>query len=137
MTVLTIFTFESRLMQMPGPRDIVIYRPGPGYFLLCKSPGAGHTFWCKSPGVPGGGDGNRSNRYLHNLIVSWHLSTIFVLPVWGLTYPFLLQPITVLQKKILKIMCSSEINAPSGPLFDRLQIHKLNDMFQLQAASFV
>ena len=42
------------LMQMPGPRDIVIYLPGPRHFLLCKSPGAGHTFWCKSPGVPGG-----------------------------------------------------------------------------------
>ena len=51
-------------MQMPGPRDIVIYRPRPGlvHFLLCKSPGAGHTFWCKIPGVLAGeGDGNQSN----------------------------------------------------------------------------
>ena len=45
MTVLTLFM----LMQMPGPRDIIIYWPGPQAFLLCKS-----------PGVPGG-DGNRSN----------------------------------------------------------------------------
>ena len=54
------------LMQVHGPRDIVIYWAGRGHFLLCKSPGAGHTFWCKSPeaghtfwckslGVPGGG----------------------------------------------------------------------------------
>ena len=53
------------LMQMPGPRDIVIYWPPPGHFMLCKSPGAGHPFRCKSlgaghpfrcksPGVPGG-----------------------------------------------------------------------------------
>ena len=34
-------------------------------------------------------------------------------------------------------MSFSEINAPSGPLFDRLKILKLNDMFQLQVASFV
>ena len=27
MTVLTISMFESQLMQMPGPRDIVSYRP--------------------------------------------------------------------------------------------------------------
>ena len=46
--------FESQLVQMPGPRDIILYWPGPGHFLLCKSPGAGHTFRCKSPGVPGG-----------------------------------------------------------------------------------
>ena len=34
-------------------------------------------------------------------------------------------------------MSFSEINASSGPLFDRLQILKLNDIFQLQVASFV
>ena len=34
-------------------------------------------------------------------------------------------------------MSFSEINAPSGPLFDRLQILKLNDMFQLQVTSFI
>ena len=70
MTVLTIFMFESQLMQMPGPRDIVIFMPAPGHFLLCKSPGTGHTFRCKSPRVTGGGggggDGNRSNWYVHN-----------------------------------------------------------------------
>ena len=52
-------------------------------------------------------------------------------------YPSLLEPITVLQKKILRIMSFSEINAPSGPLFDRLQILKLNDMLQLQVVLFV
>ena len=36
------------------------------------------------------------------------------LSVWGLTYPSLLEPFTVLQKKILKIMSFSEINASSG-----------------------
>ena len=46
--------FESQLMQMPSPRNIVIYWPAPGHFILCKSPGTGHTLQCKSPGVPGG-----------------------------------------------------------------------------------
>ena len=54
MTVLTIFVFESQLMQMPGPRNIVIYWPALGHFILCKSPGTGHTLRCKCPGVPGG-----------------------------------------------------------------------------------
>ena len=60
----------------------------------------------------------------------------YCLSVWGLTYPSLLEPITVLQKKILR-MSFSKTNAPSGPLFDRPQILKLNDMFRLQVASFV
>ena len=46
-------------------------------------------------------------------------------------------PITVLQERILKIITFSEITAPSRPLFDSLQILKLNDLFQLQVASFV
>ena len=50
MTVLTLFM----LTQMPGPRDIVIYWPGPGHFLLRKSPGAGQHFGAKAPGCPGG-----------------------------------------------------------------------------------
>ena len=55
MTVLTVFIFESQLMQMPGPRDIVIYRLAPGHFLLSKSPGAGYTFGAKAPGCRGEG----------------------------------------------------------------------------------
>ena len=42
--MLTIFKFESQLMQYSGARDTVIYRPDPGHFLFCKSPGTGHTF---------------------------------------------------------------------------------------------
>ena len=41
----------------------------------------------------------------------------YSLSVWGLTYPSLLEPITALRKKILRIMSFSEINAPSGLLF--------------------
>ena len=57
--------------------------------------------------------------------------------MWDSTYPSLLDSITVLQKKILKIITFNEITAPAGPLFDSLQILKLNDLFQLQVASFV
>ena len=46
-------------------------------------------------------------------------------------------PITMFQKRILKIITFNEITAPSGPLFDSLQILKLNDLFHLQVASFV
>ena len=60
--------FESQLMQIPAPRDIVIFSP-PGHFLLCKSPEAGHTFRCKSPGVPwGGGGGGGENMHKFALL---------------------------------------------------------------------
>ena len=42
--------FESQLLQMPGPRDIVIYWPCPRTFSVVQKSGAGHTFQCKNPG---------------------------------------------------------------------------------------
>ena len=38
MIVLTIFIFESQLIQMPGTRDIVIYRSGPRAFSIVQKP---------------------------------------------------------------------------------------------------
>ena len=74
------------------------------------------------------------------LILLYHgISAPFLsygLPVRGSTYPSLADSITVLQQRILKIIKFNEITAPSGPLFDSPQILKLNDMFQLQVASF-
>ena len=60
MTVLTIFMFESQLMQMPDPRDIVIYRPSPGAFSVVQKPwGWTHISVQKPQGARG--DGNQSN----------------------------------------------------------------------------
>ena len=60
--------FENQLMQKPDPRDIVIYRSGPGHLLLCRSPGAGHKFRCKSSEVPGGGGGGAVTGQSDNCI---------------------------------------------------------------------
>ena len=40
---------------------------------------------------------------------------------WGLTYPSLMDPILILQKKIIRIITFSEVAAPSEPIFDSLQ----------------
>ena len=51
-------------MQMPGPRDIVIYWPGPRAFSVVQKPwGWAHILVQKPRGARG--DGNRSNWYLH------------------------------------------------------------------------
>ena len=62
---------------------------------------------------------------------------LYGLSVWGMTYPSFLERIYVLQKKVLKAITFSDITASSDPLFDRLQVLKLADLFQVQVLSFV
>ena len=33
-----MFMFESQLVQMPGPRDIILYWPGPRAFFVVQKP---------------------------------------------------------------------------------------------------
>ena len=51
MTVLAIFM----LMQMPGPRDIVIYWPVPRTFSVVQKPWSWAHILGQKPRVPGGG----------------------------------------------------------------------------------
>ena len=48
---MTVLMFESQLMEMPGPRDIVIDRPNPRAFSVVL----GTHFGAKAPGCPGEG----------------------------------------------------------------------------------
>ena len=57
--------------------------------------------------------------------------------VWGLTYPSLLYPISVLQKKILEVITFSDKNVPSVLVFDSLKILKFNDMITMHTVPFV
>ena len=45
--------------------------------------------------------------------------------VWGLTYPLLLNPVSVLQKKILRVITFSDKNAPSAPIFNNFQSYQV------------
>ena len=67
MTVVTIFMFESQLMQMPGPGTLSFIGSAPGIFCCAKALGLGTHFGAKAPECPegGGGGGNQSNWYLH------------------------------------------------------------------------
>ena len=49
----------------------------------------------------------------------------------------MIEPVFVIQKKIMKVITCNEMIAHSTPIFDSLQILRLNDVFQLQLASFV
>ena len=49
----------------------------------------------------------------------------------------MIEPVFAIQKKIMKVITCNEMVAHSTPIFDSLQILRLNDVFQLQLASFV
>ena len=57
--------------------------------------------------------------------------------VWGLTCPSLLNPISVPQKKVLRVITFSDKNAPSIPIFDSSKVLKFNDMITMHIVSFV
>ena len=61
----------------------------------------------------------------------------FGVPVWGLTYPSLLNPISVLQNKILRVITFSDKNAPSIPIFHSLKVLRFNDIITMHIVSFV
>ena len=48
-----------------------------------------------------------------------------------------LKPLTILQKKAVRLICFSEVNAHSSPLFLKLEILKLSDLIFLQNALFM
>ena len=57
--------------------------------------------------------------------------------VWGLTHKSYLDPIIIAEKKILRVMTFSEINAHTAPLSSQLGILKVHDVHQFQLLSFV
>ena len=57
--------------------------------------------------------------------------------VWGLTFDSYLEPIYILQKKVLKSITFSDIMVHSKPLFHDLQLLKLNDIHNLHISLFV
>ena len=70
----------------------------------------------------------------HGLFTSF---LAYGISVWGSTFTTYIDPICILQKKVLKIITFNKVIASSAPLFDALQILKLNDIFKFQVASFV
>ena len=66
----------------------------------------------------------------HELFASF---LTYGISVWGSTYVYF-DPIFILQKTILKI---NEVTASSAPLFNTLQILKLDDFFKLRVTFLV
>ena len=72
---------------------------------------------------------------LYNSLFSSFLS--YGIIVWGLTYTSYLNPLFLLQKKIIRCIKFQPFTAPSTPLFHSLKIMKLEDILHLNILTFV
>ena len=52
--------------------------------------------------------------------------------VWGLTYETHINPVFLLQKRVVRAISFEHFTAPSMPIFSDLKILKLHDLFQLK-----
>jgi hypothetical protein len=57
--------------------------------------------------------------------------------IWGCTYQTNLQPLVVLQKKVMRIITFSKFDEHSSPLLKELEIIKLNDLITFHIALFM
>ena len=63
--------------------------------------------------------------------------TSYGISVWGLTHPTTLVPLFRVQKKIIRAISFSDKCASSSPLFQRLELLKLNDLHTFNLLCFV
>ena len=56
---------------------------------------------------------------------------------WGLSYDSYLQPLFLVQKKVLRVISFEPIYSPSSPIFYSLKILKLKDMIHHDILKFV
>ena len=57
--------------------------------------------------------------------------------VWGLTYETYINPVFLIQKRIIRAMSFEHFTSHSAPIFLNVKILKLHDLFQLKLLSFV
>lgn len=57
--------------------------------------------------------------------------------VWGLTYETYINPLFLLQKRVVKAISFAHFTSPSSPIFFDLKILKLHDLFKLKLLNFV
>ena len=62
---------------------------------------------------------------------------IYGIITWGNTYPTTIQPLSLLQKKAVRIMTFSKFDEHSSPLFKKLNIIKLSDLIKYHISIFM
>ena len=62
---------------------------------------------------------------------------IFGCTVWGMIYNTNIQPIFLLQKKIIRIMTFSKYDAHTNPIFNKLKLLKIHEIIKFYIATFM
>ena len=79
--------------------------------------------------------GLSSVRILYNSLVYPYL--IYCVSVWASTYPTNLNRVTILQKRLVRIIANKPFDAHTKPLFKELQILQFADIFLFQVGKFM
>ena len=72
---------------------------------------------------------------LHNSLFSPFLQ--YGILVWGLSDESYINPVFLLQKRVVRAISFEHFTSPSSPIFLDLKILRLHDLFQLKLLSFV
>ena len=77
-----------------------------------------------------------------NLLIQIYYTLIFPfitygIIIWGNTYKTILNPITVLQKKAVRIITFSHFQSHTSPIFKKLNLLKLSDIVKLHTILFM
>lgn len=71
--------------------------------------------------------GTNSLVVLYNAIIKPYFTYCNI--IWGNTYKSYLEKLVKLQKKILRLITFSEYNSPTGPLFEKIKVMTLDEMY--------
>ena len=80
-------------------------------------------------------------KTLYYSLVYPHL--IYGIEVWGSADETHLNKLLILQKKIVRLICYSDVRhadysfSPSNPLFYKLELHKIYDIFKINLSKFI
>ena len=72
---------------------------------------------------------------LYNAIVKPYF--IYCNIIWGNTFTTYLKKLEKLQKKILRVMTSSEYNSHTGPLFYKLKLMTIKDLYEYSSGIYI
>ena len=74
-------------------------------------------------------------KQLYYSLIYSHLS--YGIIIWGNTYTSTLQPLCILQKRVLPIMTFANYDSHSSPIFRQLELLKINDLVFIHTALFM
>ena len=72
---------------------------------------------------------------IYNSLILPHIS--YCLEIWGNTYPTLLEPILLLQKKVVRLISFADYHAHTAPLFKTLGILNIHQLCKYKICLFV